>query len=143
LDELVLQNFRSVLQKGQDDKALLSAVMLTFLFTVTAGMTSRQCLEYQNTALSSLRRRISSPDRAATESTIGTILLLAGIEVCAYSSPTLPYLEETKAKSFIIKARLGMPRQVQLHMGAIRHILEVCQRKGVYLSDDIKRAVFW
>jgi hypothetical protein len=28
-------------------------------------------------------------------------------------------------------------------MGAIRHILEVCQRKGVYLSDDIKRAVFW
>jgi hypothetical protein len=34
-------------------------------------------------ALSSIRQRMSSPDRAATESTIGAILLLAGIEVCA------------------------------------------------------------
>ncbi|KAF4767429.1 hypothetical protein HAV15_009669 [Penicillium sp. str.  len=119
-DELVLQNFRSVLRKGLDDNALLSAVMLTFLFTVTAGMTNRECLEYQNKALSSIRQRMSSPDKAATESTIGAILLLAGIE-----------------------ARLGMPRQVQLHMGAIQLILDVCQRKRVYLSDDIKRAIFW
>ncbi|CAI7564717.1 unnamed protein product [Penicillium viridicatum] len=118
-DELVLQNFRSVLRKGLDDNALLSAVMLTFLFTVTAGMTSRECLEYQNKALSSIRQRMSSPDKAATESTIGAILLLAGVEV-----------------------RLGMPRQVQLHMGAIQQILDVCQRKRVYLSDDIKRAIF-
>ncbi|KAJ9483853.1 hypothetical protein VN97_g9532 [Penicillium thymicola] len=119
-DELVLQNFRSVLRKGLDDNALLSAVMLTFLFTVTAGMSSRVCLEYQNKALSSIRQRMSSPDKAATESTIGAILLLAGIEV-----------------------RLGMPRQVQLHMEAIQQILDVCQRKRVYLSDDIKRAIFW
>ncbi|KAL2698140.1 hypothetical protein AAEP93_010850 [Penicillium crustosum] len=118
-DELVLQNFRSVLRKGLDDNALLSAVMLTFLFTVTAGMTSRECLEYQNKALSSIRQRMSSPDKAATESTIGAILLLAGIE-----------------------AQLGMPHQVQLHMGAIQLILDVCQRKRVYLSDDIKRAIF-
>ncbi|KAJ5146411.1 uncharacterized protein N7515_000975, partial [Penicillium bovifimosum] len=119
-DELVLQNFRSVLRKGLDDNALLSAVMLTFSFKATESVTSRKYLEYQNQALSSIRQRLSSPDRAATESTIGTILLLAGIEV-----------------------RLGMPRQVQLHMGAIQHILDVCQRKGVYLSDDIKRAIFW
>ncbi|KAJ5392723.1 hypothetical protein N7465_011697 [Penicillium sp. CMV-2018d] len=83
-------------------------------------MTSRECLEYQNKALSSIRQRMSSPDKAATESTIGAILLLAGVEV-----------------------RLGMPRQVQLHMGAIQQILDVCQRKRVYLSDDIKRAIFW
>ena len=88
-DELVLQNFRSVLRKGLDDNALLSAVMLTFLFTVTAGMTSRECLEYQNKALSSIRQRMSSPDKAATESTIGAILLLAGIEVCP-SFPSFP-----------------------------------------------------
>lgn len=80
-DELVLQNFRSVIRKGLDDNALLSAAMLTFLFTATAGMTSRECLEYQNKALSSIRERMSSPDKAATESTIGAILLLAGIEV--------------------------------------------------------------
>ncbi|CAG8896685.1 unnamed protein product [Penicillium egyptiacum] len=119
-DELVLQNFRSILRNGLDDNALLSAIMLTFSFTITASMTSRECLEYQNEALSSIRQRMDSPDRAATESTIGAILLLAGIEV-----------------------RLGMSRQVQLHMGAIQQILDVCQRKGVYLSDDIKRAIFW
>jgi hypothetical protein len=28
-------------------------------------------------------------------------------------------------------------------MGAIQQLLEVCQRKGVYLSDGIKRAIFW
>jgi hypothetical protein len=36
-----------------------------------------------------------------------------------------------------------MPRQVQLHMGAIQQILDICQRKSVYLSDGIKRAIFW
>lgn len=96
-DELVLQNFRSVLRKGLDDNALLSAVMLTFLFTVTAGMSSRECLEYQNKALSSIRQRMSSPDKTATESTIGAILLLAGIEVC----PSFPFIFAMKAKAFI------------------------------------------
>lgn len=43
----------------------------------------------------------------------------------------------------ILQARLGMPRQVQLHMGAIRQLLDVCRTKGVYLSDGIKRAIFW
>lgn len=36
-----------------------------------------------------------------------------------------------------------MSRQVQLHMGAIRQLLDVCQTKGTYLSDGIKRAIFW
>lgn len=36
-----------------------------------------------------------------------------------------------------------MPRQVQLHMGAIRQLLDLCRTKGVYLSDGIKRAIFW
>lgn len=42
-----------------------------------------------------------------------------------------------------MQARLGMSRQVQLHMGAIRQLLDVCRTKGVYLSDGIKRAIFW
>ncbi|KAF2491838.1 hypothetical protein BU16DRAFT_129786 [Lophium mytilinum] len=119
-DELVLQNFRSVLRTGRDDHALLSAFMLTFAFAVTTSSIDRQYLGYQNEALSSIRQRMSSPDRATSESTLGAILLLAGVE-----------------------ARLGMPRQVQLHMGAIQQLLDVCRRKGVYLSDGIKRAIFW
>ena len=42
-----------------------------------------------------------------------------------------------------VKARLGLPRQVHLHMGAIQQLLGICQRNGVYLSDGIKRAIFW
>jgi hypothetical protein len=81
-DELVLQNFRLVVRKGLDDHALLSAVMLTFAFAATAGSIDRECLGYQSEALSSIRQRMSSPDRATSESTLGAILLLAGIEVC-------------------------------------------------------------
>lgn len=81
-DELVLRNFRSVLRDGLDDNALLSAVMLTFAFTVTSGGIDRECLGYQSEALSSLRQNINSPERATSESTLGAILLLAGIEVC-------------------------------------------------------------
>ncbi|KAF2476210.1 putative N-ethylmaleimide reductase [Lindgomyces ingoldianus] len=119
-DELVFQNFRSVLRKGLDDHALLSAFMLTFEFAVTASSIDREYLRYQNEALSSIRQRMNSLDSATSESTMGAILLLAGIE-----------------------ARLGMPRQVQLHMGAIQRLLDICRRNGVYLSDSIKRAIFW
>jgi hypothetical protein len=81
LDELVLQNFRPILRTGPDDDVLLSAIMLTFSFSIAAGNFSRQCLEYQSAALSSVRKRITSPNKATMESTMGAILLLAGVEV--------------------------------------------------------------
>ncbi|OGE58193.1 hypothetical protein PENARI_c001G09696 [Penicillium arizonense] len=81
LDELVLQNFRSVFRKGLDDHAFLSAAMLTFAFAGTDGCIDRECLRYQGQALSSIRRRMDSPDMATTESTLGAILLLARVEV--------------------------------------------------------------
>jgi hypothetical protein len=81
-DELVFQNFSSVLRKGLDDHALLSAVMLTCAFAATAGRIDRECLGYQSEALSSIRQRMSCLDRAISESTLGAILLLAGVEVC-------------------------------------------------------------
>ncbi|EEU37888.1 uncharacterized protein NECHADRAFT_97992 [Fusarium vanettenii 77-13-4] len=100
-DELVLQSLGSTLRKGLDDDALLNAVMLTFAFAVSSGSIDKECLDYQSDALSSIRQSMSSPERATSESTLGAILLLAGID-----------------------ARLGMPRQVQLHMGAIRQLLD-------------------
>lgn len=42
-----------------------------------------------------------------------------------------------------IKARLTMPTQVQLHMNAVQQLLNLCQTQGVYLTDGIKRAIFW
>lgn len=41
------------------------------------------------------------------------------------------------------QARLGMRWQVQLHMGAIQQLLELGQTKTIYLTDGIKRAIFW
>lgn len=81
LDELVLQNFRPILRTGPDDGVLLNAIMLTFSFSIAAGNFNRQCLEYQSAALSSVRERIASPNKANIESTLGAILLLAGVEV--------------------------------------------------------------
>lgn len=77
----MLQNFRSVFRSGLDDHALLNAVMLTFLFAATNGSIDGEGLRYQGKALSSIRRRMSSLEKATTESTLGAILLLAGIEV--------------------------------------------------------------
>ena len=82
-DELVLQNFRSVLRNGLDDHALLSAFMLTFTFAVTASNIDRDYLEYQTMSLSSIRERLHHPGGATSESTLGAIVLLAGIEVCS------------------------------------------------------------
>lgn len=83
-DELVLKNIQSILRKGLDDRALLSAVMLTFAFAVTSGCIDGECLRYQNEALSSIRQSLSTAETCNThaESTLGAILLLAGIEVC-------------------------------------------------------------
>lgn len=36
-----------------------------------------------------------------------------------------------------------MPRQVQLHMNAINQLLSICSRKNIYLSSNLKRAIFW
>ncbi|MCJ1309217.1 hypothetical protein MMC25_002874 [Agyrium rufum] len=80
-DELVLKNFRSILRKGLNDNALTSAVMLTLAFAATAGNIDRECLGYQSEALKYIRRRMSYPEGATSESTLGAILLLAGIEV--------------------------------------------------------------
>ncbi|KPM35519.1 hypothetical protein AK830_g11061 [Neonectria ditissima] len=119
-EELAFQNFRSVFRTGLVDPALLSAVMLSFAFAVTGGNIDQECLGYQGQAIGYIRERMSSLDEATSESTIGAILLLAGVEAC-----------------------LGMTSQVQLHMGAVQLLLKICQTKGVYLTGGIKRAIFW
>ncbi|KAK2812212.1 hypothetical protein FQN50_001570 [Emmonsiellopsis sp. PD_5] len=118
-DELAFQNFHAVFQTGLDDPALLNAVMLTFTVAVTQGSIDRESLGYQSQAISYIRQRMSSLDSATSISTIGAILLLAGVE-----------------------ARLGAKSQVQLHMKAISQLLDICRSEGIYLTDGIKRAVF-
>ncbi|KFY00503.1 hypothetical protein V490_01321 [Pseudogymnoascus sp. VKM F-3557] len=119
-DDVVLKAFQSVFRTDVDDPALSNAVMLTYSFEVTGGSINQECLGYLNKATKSISERMSSSTTAASVTVIGAILLLAGIE-----------------------ARLGMRAQVQLHIGAIRHLLGVCAKEQVYLNDGIKRAIFW
>jgi hypothetical protein len=60
----------------------MNAVMLSLAFAVTGGSINQECLGYQGQAISHIREKMSSLDEATSESTIGAILLLAGVEVC-------------------------------------------------------------
>lgn len=89
-EDLAFQNFRSVFRTGFVDPALLNAVMLSFAFAVTGGSIDRECLEYQGQAISYIRKKISSLGEATSESTIGAILLLTGVEVCCKNCSLFP-----------------------------------------------------
>lgn len=65
--------------------------MLTFAFAVSSGGIDKECLDYQSDALSSIRQSMSSPERATSESTLGAILLLAGIDVGATFLPNISF----------------------------------------------------
>ncbi|KAK6605944.1 hypothetical protein H4I96_04406 [Botrytis cinerea] len=77
-NELVYHSFHTVFNAGLDDPALLNAVMLTFAFAATEGGINQECLRYQSKAISCIRERMSSIDRATMTTTIGAILLLTG-----------------------------------------------------------------
>ncbi|OQU96931.1 hypothetical protein CLAIMM_02942 isoform 2 [Cladophialophora immunda] len=119
-DEVALQNFRSVFRTGVDDPALLNAVLLTATFAATKNVLDHEYLQYQGETIRAIRERISVSDPTTTVSTMGAILLLAGIET-----------------------RLGMRAQVEIHLKAIHRLLESSKIGQVYLTDGIKRAIFW
>ncbi|KAH8194877.1 hypothetical protein TruAng_010957 [Truncatella angustata] len=147
-EELAFQNFRSVFRTGLVDPALLNAVMLSLAVAVTGGSIDRECLGYQGQAISYIRERMSSLDEATSESTIGAILLLAGVEVCnlpsAFSfSVSFSGILTCDELTSGFQARLGVTSQVQLHMGAVQLLLNICLKKGICLTGGIKRAIFW
>lgn len=80
-DDANFQTFRSVFRAGVDDLALLNAVLLTTTFATSGNRLGGQSLHHQAETFKALRRRISDHDSTSIVSTIGAILLLAGIEV--------------------------------------------------------------
>jgi hypothetical protein len=133
-DELVLQNLGSVLRKGLDDHALLNAIMLTFLFTSTAGIIDREYLRYQVEALGSIRQRMSFPEEAATEPTLGAIVLLAGIEVgiSLFSFGYLSQVISPKSDIIINLYRLGLDCPVKFNFtwGQYISFLKFVEKRG-------------
>lgn len=80
-DDIAFQNFRSVFRCGLEDPALLNAIMLTLSFAASGGDMTRECLEYATRAVGFVGVRLSHPERATTDATVGAILLLAGVDV--------------------------------------------------------------
>ncbi|PKK44067.1 hypothetical protein CI102_10756 [Trichoderma harzianum] len=119
-EELAFQNFYAVFRTGLTDPALSNAVMFSLLSAVTEGNLDIECLKYKGCAIGCIRDKIACIKGAVSESTIGAILLLAGVE-----------------------AQLGMTSQVVLHMSAVRQLLDISRSDGIYLTGGIKRAIFW
>lgn len=89
-EKLTFQSFDAVFRMGLVDPALASAVMLSLAFSVAGDQINRECLGYHDQAISYIRERIGSPAQATSESTLGAILLIAGVEVrqpCSLVSP--------------------------------------------------------
>lgn len=84
-EDLAFQNFYTVFRTGLTDPALANAVMLSLLFAVTEGNLDIECLKYKVCAIGYIRDKVAYAKEAASESTIGAILLLVGVEVRIYS----------------------------------------------------------
>ena len=81
MEELNFQSFHSVFRVSGVDDALLNAVMLSLSFAAAEGSINQDYLNYRGLVIRSLRQKMDSVDASMSESTIGTILLLAGVEV--------------------------------------------------------------
>ena len=130
--DLNFQHFHSVFRAGLVDPALMNAVMLSLTFAASGGVLNNESLVYRGQAIHHIRETMNKP---VSESTIGAILLLVGVEVreeFLYGLSLMQY-----------QARLGKTSQVQLHMGAIQLLLTASQESGICLTEGIKRAIFW
>lgn len=76
--DLDFQNFHSVFRTGLVDPALMNAVMLSLTFAASGGVLINESLVYRGQAIHHIREAMN---KTVSESTIGAILLLVGVEV--------------------------------------------------------------
>ncbi|KAF2098962.1 hypothetical protein NA57DRAFT_66183 [Rhizodiscina lignyota] len=119
-DRLSFQSFRSVFRTGLDDPAATNALMLSLLFAANEGKVDTEFLACKNQAIQHINNKIACPLENSIEATIGSILLLIGVE-----------------------SRLGVRSHVQIHLQGILQLLGFCNSRQIYLCDGIKRAIFW
>lgn len=55
--------------------------MLSLAFAVSGACLDQECLGYQGKTIRNIRKSMSCVSEAVSESTLGAILLLAGVEV--------------------------------------------------------------
>ncbi|CAG1963993.1 unnamed protein product [Fusarium graminearum] len=78
--DLDFQNFHSVFRSGLVEPALSNAVMLSLAFAASGGVINKECLIYRGQAIHHIRETMALNNKSVSESTIGAILLLVGVE---------------------------------------------------------------
>ena len=81
-DAIHYQTMHSVFNAGLTDGALTPALGLTMSFAAAGQMFDHECIKFNSIALQEIRKKLSDPIAATIPATIGSILLLLGIEVC-------------------------------------------------------------
>ncbi|KAL6892008.1 Alpha/Beta hydrolase protein [Trichoderma evansii] len=112
-------SFSSVFCTDFDDPALFNALLLALQFAVNNEKFDTECLKQKSQTITLINKKLNNTPEALTNSTIGAILLLLGVEL-----------------------RLGSQSQVQIHLNGISQLLKLCREYGVNLSDGIKRSIF-
>ena len=82
-DAIDYQGLKSVFHSGLEDPALSAALCLTLAFAANGGAMDRECSAYRLKCIQHVNEKLSDPAEAASTTTIGTILLLVGVEVRA------------------------------------------------------------
>ena len=80
-DAIHYQSLHSVFQTGLTDGALTAALGLTMSYAAKRDF-DHECITFSSVAMQQIRKKLSSTESAATPSTIGSVVLLLGIEVC-------------------------------------------------------------
>lgn len=80
-DAIDYQGLKSVFHSGLEDPALSAALCLTLAFAANGGVMDRECSAYRLMCIQHVNEKLSDPAEAASTTTVGTILLLVGVEV--------------------------------------------------------------
>lgn len=83
------QGLRSVFTAGYQDPALASALCLTLVFASNGHVMDEECVLYNTKTIKYLNARLSNPDEAASNVTLGAVLLLVGVEVWLKSNESV------------------------------------------------------
>lgn len=80
-DSIDYQGLKSVFHSGLEDPALSAALCLTLAFAANGGVMDGECSAYRLKCIQHVNEKLSDLADAASTTTVGTILLLVGVEV--------------------------------------------------------------
>lgn len=75
------QRLSSIFEEDLNDAAFSSALYLTLVFAANGGVMDQECYAYRSKAIQHVSSKLSDPVEAASSTTVGSVLLMIGVEV--------------------------------------------------------------